>query len=44
MEFGEQQINLAIFTIHTRQISMAQNVGEIEWQIFCQTLCRQLLA
>jgi len=39
MAFGELQINLANFTIHIGQISSAQNVGEIEWQFFCQSMC-----
>jgi len=39
MTFGERRINLVNFTVHIGQISSAQNVGEIEWQFFSQTLC-----
>jgi len=36
---GKRRINLAIFTLHNGQISSAKNVGEIDQQIFYQTLC-----
>jgi len=39
MAFSEWQIDLVNFTIHIGQISLAQNVGEIEQQFFCQKLC-----
>jgi len=39
MTFGTWQINFANFTVHIGQISSMQNVGEIEWQIFCHMLC-----
>jgi len=39
MVFGKWQIYLANFTIHIGYISSAQNVGEIERQIFCRMLC-----
>jgi hypothetical protein len=35
MAFGKWRINLANFTVHIGQILLAQNVGEIERQIFC---------
>jgi len=35
---GIRRINLVNFTLHIGQISLAQNVGEIEWQFFCQIL------
>jgi len=38
MVFGQRRINLANLTLHIGQISSAQNVGEIEWRIFRQTL------
>jgi len=36
MAIGKWQINLANFTIHSGQISSAQNIGEIERRIFHQ--------
>jgi len=39
MAFGNGLIILLNFTIQSVQISSAQNVGEIEWQIVCQMLC-----
>jgi hypothetical protein len=38
MVFCEWRINSTNFTFHIGQISLAQNVGEIEWQFFCQIL------
>jgi len=35
MAFGKWLINLTNFTLHIGQISLAQNVGEIEQQSFC---------
>jgi hypothetical protein len=34
----DEKLFLANFTLHIGQISSAQNVGEIDWQIFRQTL------
>jgi hypothetical protein len=39
MAFGNWLIILLNFTIQSVQISSAQNVGEIEWQIVWQMLC-----
>ena len=39
MAFCKQQINLTKITLHIEQISLEQNVGEIEEQFFYQMLC-----
>ena len=43
--FGDQQINLANFTLQNGKISSVQNVGEIEQHIFLpNAVCWQLFA